>query len=79
MWTKVSICLFLLRIPIRKIFVRPLQASVVILIVSNVVLTLTWILQCHPVDAAWNLNVNGKCLSRGQLLRVIIAQASKMF
>lgn len=75
MWTKVSICLFLLRIPIRKVFIRPLQASVVILILSNIILTLLWILQCRPVHAAWNKNVHGQCFSRGQLQRVIMAQA----
>lgn len=79
MWTKVSICLFLLRIPIRKIVVRPLQASVAILIVSNIILTLLWILQCHPVNAVWNSTVKGNCFSRGQLQRVILAQASKAF
>lgn len=79
MWTKVSICLFLLRIPIRKIVVRPLQASIAILIVSNIILTLLWILQCHPVNAAWDEDVSGKCFSRGQLLRIVLAQASKAF
>lgn len=79
MWTKVSICLFLLRIPIRKIVVRPLQASIAILIVSNIILTLLWILQCHPVNAAWDGDVSGKCFSRGQLLRIVLAQASKAF
>lgn len=79
MWTKVSICLFLLRIPIKKIMIRLLQASVVILIVSNIILTLLWILQCRPVDAAWNKDIQGPCFSRGQLLRVIMAQASRFF
>ena len=40
MWTKVSICLFLLRVPTSKALIRPLQAAVVFLILSNVVLTL---------------------------------------
>lgn len=79
MWTKVSICLFLLRIPIRNIFVRPLQASVVFLIVSNVILTLLWILQCRPVHAVWSMDHKGQCFSRGQLQRIVLAQASKVF
>ena len=76
MFTKVSICLFLLRITITAAFIRPLQAAIAVLIVSNVVLTLLWILQCTPhLDKAWNDKVSGKCFSKGQLERIIIAQA----
>lgn len=78
MWTKVSICLFLLRIPISKRLTRPLQWSVVILIVSNVVLTFCWIFQCRPVRGAWDTTANGQCFSRGQKQRIIIAQASRI-
>lgn len=78
MWTKVSICLFLLRIPITKRLIRPLQLGVVVLILSNVVLTLCWILQCRPLDAAWNTTIKGQCLSRGQKQRIILAQASRI-
>lgn len=56
----------------------PLQVGAVILIVSNVVLTLFWILQCHPIDAAWNMNIKGQCFSREQKLRIIMAQAGKI-
>lgn len=75
-FTKVSICLFLLRITITKSFIRPLQAAILILIVSNIVLSLTWILQCIPhLDKAWNDKRPGKCFSKGQLERIIISQA----
>ncbi|KAL8640208.1 MAG: hypothetical protein Q9228_002841 [Teloschistes exilis] len=77
MWTKISICLFLMRIPVSKAYIRPLQAGIVILVVSNVVLTLLWILQCSPIAAAWDLDLkkDSKCFSKGQLQRIIIAQA----
>ncbi|KAL2040026.1 hypothetical protein N7G274_007429 [Stereocaulon virgatum] len=75
MFTKISICLFLMRIPTTKAFIRPLQAAVVGLIVSNVVLTLLWIVQCRPLEGAWDKDLTSKCFSRGQLLRIIIAQA----
>lgn len=78
-WTKVSICLFLLRIPIKKIIIRPLQASVFILTVSDIILTLLWILQCRPVDAVRNKDVQGQCFSLGQLPRVIMAQVGRLF
>ena len=77
MFTKVSICLFLLHIPVTKALRRPLQAAIVILIVSNVALTLMWILQCNPVNAAWNPNVHGKCLSKTTMLHVELTQGGK--
>lgn len=78
MWTKVSICLFLLRIPVQKYFIRPLQAALVILILSNVVLTILWIVQCQPVAAAWDDSIEGKCFSKFQKECIIFAQASKL-
>lgn len=76
MWTKVSIGLFLLRIPVTKLLVRPLQAAIVFLLISNIILTILWIVQCRPINAAWDRDVEGKCFSRGQLERIIISQAS---
>ena len=76
MFTKVSICLFLLRITITPAFIRPLQAAIAILVTSNIVLSLVWILQCTPhLDKAWNDRLPGKCFSKGQLERIIISQA----
>lgn len=78
MFTKVSICLFLLRITVTKQFKRPLQAAVVILVLSNIVLSLLWVLQCTPhLDKAWDSKLPGHCFSKGQLERIIIAQASR--
>ena len=79
MWTKISICLFLMRIPVSKTYIRPLQAGVVILVISNVILTLLWIIQCSPISAAWDLELkkHSKCFTKGQLQRIIIAQAGK--
>lgn len=76
MFNKVSICCFLLRIPVQKYFIRPIQIAIFVLVTSNVVLTLLWILQCNPVVAkAWNKKAPGSCLSDGQLQRIIISQA----
>ena len=81
MFTKLSICFFLLRIHVNKNYIRPIQGAIVFLIVSNVVLTLLWIFQCSPVDAAWDkrkldpTNKNNYCMTDGQLERIIISQA----
>ncbi|KAL8819716.1 MAG: hypothetical protein Q9223_001904 [Gallowayella weberi] len=75
-FTKISICLLLLRITITKEFIRPLYAAIAILAVSNVVISIAWILQCRPhLDKAWNTKLPGKCFSKGQLERIIISQA----
>lgn len=78
-FTKISICLLLLRITITKSFIRPLYAAIFVLAVSNIVLSLVWILQCRPhLDKAWNTKMPGKCFSKGQLERIIISQASQL-
>ena len=77
MFTKISICIFLMRIPTAKALIRPLQAAIVGLIVSNIILTVLWIVQCRPLEGAWNTDVESKCFSRGQLQRIIMAQAGK--
>jgi len=76
MWTKVSISLFLYRIPVTKALKRPLQIIVVLLVVSNLILTLLWILQCLPVSAVWDEEERktAKCFSKEQLLQIILAQ-----
>ncbi|MCJ1476866.1 hypothetical protein MMC13_005535 [Lambiella insularis] len=74
-FTKISICLFLLRITISKAFIRPLQAAIVILVLSNIILTVLWIVQCNPVALAWDLTQQGTCFSVVQIDDIILAQA----
>ena len=78
MFTKVSICLLLLRISPSKSVIRPIQCLILFLVVTNIILSLLWILQCIPVDAAWDATKrqNARCFSKGQLQRIIMAQAS---
>ncbi|MCJ1374253.1 hypothetical protein MMC20_005485 [Loxospora ochrophaea] len=77
MLTKISICLFLLRITISKAFIRPLQAMIAMLLVSNIIITFLWLVQCRPsLAAAWDSTITGsKCMSVGQLRAIILAQA----
>ncbi|KAL9626857.1 MAG: hypothetical protein Q9204_006987 [Flavoplaca sp. TL-2023a] len=75
MFTKISIYLLLLRIPVNKYFVRPLQGSIVFLIVTNIVLTLLWIFQCNPIAVSWDKMRPAKCFTDAQLQRIIISQA----
>lgn len=73
MWTKISICLFLMRIPNSKALLRPLQWAVVFLLFSNTILTMMWIMQCQPLHAAWD--DQGTCMSRGTKDAIVLAQA----
>ena len=82
MWTKVSICLLLLHVPTSKAIIRTLRCSIGLLVISNVVLTLLWIFQCHPIHRYWNPHrdvagvfVPGRCFSNAAVLNIIIAQA----
>ena len=75
MFNKLSICFFLLRIPVQKRFIRPIQGAVVFLILTNIVLTLLWIFQCNPIAGAWNKQTPSKCFTDAQLQRIIISQA----
>ncbi|KAL8868803.1 MAG: hypothetical protein Q9174_004741 [Haloplaca sp. 1 TL-2023] len=75
MFTKLSICFLLLRIPVEKHLIRPIQGAIVILIVTNIILSLVWILQCSPVEAAWDKDILATCFTDAQLQRIIISQA----
>ncbi len=75
MFTKISICILLLRIPVEKFIVRPLQGAIAFLIVTNVVLTLLWIFQCNAIAGSWDKMRPAKCFTDAQLQRIIISQA----
>lgn len=68
----------MLRIPVEKWLIRPLQIALIALIMSNVVLTLLWIFQCRPIAGAWDKSKNASCFSKFQKEAIIFAQASKI-
>ena len=76
MFTKISICFFLLRIVISKAFIQFLRALIATLALSNIGLTILWILQCRPVYLAWvTPEIPLSCLSETELQKIILAQA----
>ena len=79
MFTKISVCLLLLRISLSQRIIRPIYCLVYCLFVSTAILIVFWIFQCVPVDAAWDLakQPDAQCFSMGKLQRIIISQASK--
>ena len=78
MWTKVSLCLFLLHIPTNKVVIRSLQGMIIFLIVSNVIGTILWVVQCRPLQGAWIEDVQATCFSREQKEVIILVQGSEL-
>lgn len=75
MLTKLSICFLLIRIPVEKRLIRPIQGAIVFLVITNIVLTLLWVFQCNPIAGSWNKMTPAKCFTDAQLVRIIISQA----
>ncbi|KAL8896397.1 MAG: hypothetical protein Q9207_007723 [Kuettlingeria erythrocarpa] len=75
MFNQLSICFLLIRIPVEKHFIRPIQGAIIFLVVTNVILTLLWIFQCNPIAGSWNKMTPATCFTDAQLQRIIISQA----
>ena len=75
MFTKLSICILLLRIPVEKYLIRPIQGAMAFLIITNLALTLLWIFQCNPIAGSWNKMTPATCFTDEQLLEIIISQS----
>ncbi|KAI4183467.1 MAG: hypothetical protein LQ346_006323 [Caloplaca aetnensis] len=75
MFNKLSICFLLIRIPVEKHFIRPIQGAIMFLVVTNIILTLLWIFQCNPIAGTWNKMTPATCFTDAQLQRIIISQA----
>ncbi|KAI4102224.1 MAG: hypothetical protein LQ339_004749 [Xanthoria mediterranea] len=73
MWTKVSICLFLIRLPQSKALKRPLEWTVAFLLFSNTICTTILIMQCQPLHAAWD--DDGRCMSTEAMEALVLTQA----
>ena len=73
MWTKVSICLFLIRIPNNQKIRTAMYWCVGFLVISNTVLTVMWIMSCQPVRTAWY--GEGICMSKHEKEAIIMTQA----
>ena len=78
MFTKTSICLFLLRIvDFRRIRIA-IYALIGCLITFTIVCVCLFLGVCRPLKAYWDVGINGVCLSNHQLESVVLAQGSKI-
>lgn len=72
--SKISICLFLMRLSKFDRLRKFLQALIAFLILTHVPLTLLVIFQCHPVQKYWNKEMQGTCFPKTTVEKIIIAQ-----
>lgn len=59
--TKVSICLFVLRILTKKNLIRFIYALIISLFVVNGATLIVLLAQCRPLEALWNPEIKGHC------------------
>lgn len=77
MFTKISICLFLLRIIIDQWLRRPIYALITLLVIFHMICVFLFLGICRPLRSYWEVGVDGVCLGVGQVEGIIIAQGGK--
>ena len=79
MFTKISICLFLLRIVDTKNVKIAMYSLIGCLILFTSISVCLFLGVCRPLKAYWDVGVTGTCLSNHQVESVVLAQGSKLF
>ena len=77
MLTKISICLFLLRIVDSKRVKRGMYTLIGFTVLFTAISVFLFLGVCRPLKAYWDVGVNGACLSNHQVKSVVLAQGSE--
>lgn len=72
--SKISICLFLLRISKFARYRNFLFTLIALIILTHTPLTLLYLLQCIPLNKNWDPKVPGYCFPKPAVEKIIIAQ-----
>lgn len=72
--TKVSICLFLLRIVDSRQVVRGMYVLIGFMVLFSSVFVFLFLGICRPLKAYWDVGVSGSCFSNPQVESIVIAQ-----
>ena len=72
--SKISICLFLLRISKFERWRNFLFGLIGFIIITHTPLTILFLLQCIPLNKNWNTSVPGRCFSKQSVEVIIIIQ-----
>lgn len=75
--SKISICLFLLRISKFDKWRNFLFGIIAFLVLTHVPLTVLFVVQCRPVEAVWNMERQAECFSKETTEKIIIVQGCK--
>ena len=76
--TKISICLFLLRIVNSRKVARLIHGLIGFMVLFTAVCVFLFLGICRPLKAYWDLGVQGTCLSDCQIESVIIAHGGRL-
>jgi hypothetical protein len=60
--TKASICIFLLRITVRRVHIWILYSVMALTVATGIVFMFVLLLQCHPLTYFWDKNQQGHCV-----------------
>ncbi|KAI4253705.1 MAG: hypothetical protein L6R42_007481 [Xanthoria sp. 1 TBL-2021] len=74
--TKISICLFLLRLSQFDRLRNVLYGLIWLLVTTHIPLFFIYVLQCDPVRKAWDKEADGKCMSMDIVQNVVTAQGA---
>lgn len=77
MFTKISICLFLLRIVSSQAVARAMYALIGAMVLFSMDTVFLFLGVCRPLGAYWSVSVDGTCFSKRQVMNVIIAHGGK--
>ena len=75
--SKISVCLFLLRLSHFNRLRHVLHGLIGFLFVTHLACLLLFLLQCIPVNKAWVEEAPGKCFSKEMIMNIIIAQGGE--
>ena len=76
MFTKISICLFLLRIVDGRKIRMGIYSLIGCLVLFTTIFTCLFLGICRPLKAHWNIGMEGVCLSDKMIENIVMAQGS---
>ena len=72
--SKISICLFLLRLSLFKRLKYLLYGLIAFTAISHTTLFFLIIFQCNPINKVWHMDIDGTCFSKETVEKIVIAQ-----
>ncbi|KAL8992892.1 MAG: hypothetical protein Q9169_006757 [Polycauliona sp. 2 TL-2023] len=74
--SKISICLLLLRLSKFSALKKSLYWLIVFIATTHLPLLILMVVQCRPVEKAWNTVIDGQCFSKNMNANILVAQGA---